>query len=56
MMISEPEMNATDDVAAVVVKSVINEADKVTEGLEAFPAQVKELSDIQSDEENGETI
>ena len=28
MMTSEPEMNATDDVAAVVVKSVINEADK----------------------------
>ena len=28
MMTSEPEMNATDDVAAVVVKSVINDADK----------------------------
>ena len=28
MMTSEPEMNSTDDVAAVVVKSVINEADK----------------------------
>ena len=40
MMTSEPEMNATDDVAAVVVKSVINEADTIPKGLESFTITV----------------